>query len=199
MKIRILRHGESESNARRVYAGTTDTPLSAAGRAEAARGLICPDVRLVYVTPLARTQETAGILFPRARQVVVDGFREMAFGAFEGMGYDEAEKDPAFIAWNADGGMRPCPGGEGRLGFALRVSDAFQALVREAKEREEDSLTIVAHGGTIMALMASHALPRQDYRLWWVENLEGYELALDDDWPRSLLFAGVRRISHGSR
>lgn len=197
MRIRILRHGESESNARRLYAGTTDTPLSAAGIAQAENGLISPEISLVYVTPLRRTQQTARILFPNARQVVIDGLREMNFGIFEGMDYDEAERDPRFIAWNADGGMQPCPGGEGRIDFAQRVSAALQTLIKEARSRGEEALTIVAHGGTIMGLMAAHALPRQGYQAWWVDNLEGYELTLNDSWEKDLTFAAVTRLHYG--
>lgn len=196
MIIHILRHGQSESNAQRTYAGSTDTPLSQAGRQQATNGCISPEVSRVYVTPLMRTQQTAAILFPQAEQLVVPGLREIEAGIFEGRGFAELDTDPAYIAWTTGDGSYCSPGGESRMGFALRVSRALASLINEAGARGEEELYIVAHGGTIMALMAAHALPQQDYTAWWVENLEGYQLHVDDRWHKEGTFAQVNRLNY---
>ena len=82
MTVWLIRHGRTEWNDTGRYQGQTDLPLSNEGAAELARADFSP--KTVYVTPLKRTQETARILFPDARQIVIDDLREMDFGAFEG-------------------------------------------------------------------------------------------------------------------
>ena len=69
MEILLLRHGETAYNAERRYQGQRDIPLSPKGRAALHRAGFAPDT--VYVSPLRRATETAAVLFPTARQVVV--------------------------------------------------------------------------------------------------------------------------------
>lgn len=180
MRFTIVRHGLTEGNARQQWVGSTDMPLSQEGLRLARLAQKDPQIRKVHVSPLRRTQQTAAILYPNADQVIVPGIREMSFGVFEGKGQDELANDPVFLQWNAKDGMYPMPGGEGRLDFSLRVSQALDELVRLAISRGEDSLHLLAHGGTAMALMARFALPRQPYQAWWVENLCGYEARIDE-------------------
>ena len=71
MLIYFLRHGLTEYNAEKRYQGQRDIPLSAAGRAMLRKADIEP--RTVYITPLCRTRQTAEVLFPTAKLVVVDG------------------------------------------------------------------------------------------------------------------------------
>ena len=71
MLIYFLRHGLTEYNAEKRYQGQRDIPLSAAGRAMLRKADIEPQT--VYITPLCRTRQTAEVLFPTAKLVVVDG------------------------------------------------------------------------------------------------------------------------------
>lgn len=179
MTITMIRHGLTQGNIERRYVGATDVPLAPQGEAQARAARKDTELRKVYVTPLARAWQTAAILYPHADQHVTEGLREMDFGVFEGRTYEELEQDPAFQLWSQDGGMQPMERGEGRYGFGVRVRDALADLISQAHARGEDSITVVAHGGTIMALMAMHALPEKSYNEWWVENLQGYRVRLD--------------------
>ena len=160
MLIYLLRHGETAWNRERRYQGLTDIPLSARGRALLGRADFSPE--RVYVSPLIRTGETAAVLFPGARQIVIPDFREMDFGAFEGRTAGEMADDPAYRAWVAGGCAGRCPGGESLVEFSGRVWTAFVNLLELEKER----LVIVAHGGVQMAILERYAEPHRDYFHW---------------------------------
>lgn len=168
MDILLVRHGATAGNLLRRHIGVTDEPLCPEGRA--ALSVQDDTVDTVYVTPLLRTQQTAAILFPQAVQEVVEGLREMDFGAFENKNYQELAHDPSYQAW-VDGWCEgPCPGGEGRKQFCDRVCAAFAALVDDALAKKLPRLVIVAHGGTIMAVGEAFALPKKGYFDWKVPN-----------------------------
>ena len=177
MKIYLLRHGLTEYNKDKRYQGTRDIPLSAEGRAQLAVADIAPET--VYVSPLSRARSTAEVVFPQAKQVVVDDFREMCFGIFEGRNYIDMEHDPEYLAWvggNCEGSV---PGGERKAEFSARTCAAFQSLVDQALAQGEELLVIMAHGGTQMAVMERYALPRADYYHWCGPNAGGYVLEAD--------------------
>lgn len=198
MTIEFIRHGLTTANAEKRYAGAMDSPVSEEGLRLAAQGRIDHALEEVFVTPLQRTQQTAAILFPNARQVILHEFREMNFGIFEGRTYQELEKDEAFIAWNADGGLQPMEGGEGRMAFGLRVRDALEQLVADAKKQDQSQVTLVCHGGVIMALMMVHALPEKPWRDWWVDNLQGYRVRLDPKtWGPEMKFLRYEALDFG--
>ena len=196
MIMTIVRHGLTQGNTEQRWVGSTDMPLSEEGLRQAQSAGRDESIRRVYVTPLRRTQETAAILYPNAEQVIVPGIREMGFGIFEGKGHDELRDDPVFIQWNANGGMDPMPDGEGRRDFGLRVMRALDELVRAAIQAGDESLHILAHGGTIMALMAAFGIPKKPYHEWWVDNLCGYCVRIDEEtWAEEPRFYDVERIS----
>jgi alpha-ribazole phosphatase len=128
---------------------------------------------------MRRAVQTAELVFPGARLVPVDGLREMHFGVFEGRNYREMEDDPAYRAWVDSGCEDPIPGGERKADFAARVCAAFAPLVDRALEAGEQTLVIVAHGGTQMAVMERYALPRQAYYTWRAPNGGGYVLSAE--------------------
>ena len=108
MLIYLLRHGLTEYNAQKRYQGQRDIPLSPEGLAQLRRADIDPKV--VYISTLQRTRQTAEVLFPDAELVPVDGLKEMCFGSFEGRNYIEMEHDPDYQAWVA---LYSRPGGGG--------------------------------------------------------------------------------------
>lgn len=124
MLIYFLRHGLTEYNAEKRYQGQRDIPLSAAGRAMLRKADIEP--KTVYITPLCRTRQTAEVLFPTAKLVVVDGLKEMCFGSFEGRNYIEMEHDPDYLAWVAANCESPCPDGETKAAFLSASAAPFR-------------------------------------------------------------------------
>ena len=160
MSVALIRHGLTRGNLERRYVGCrTDEPLCAAG-ISALRERDYPPVRRVFVSPMRRCVETATIIYPSVEPEIVEDFRECDFGAFEGLSYAELNGRADYQAWIDSGGALPFPGGECRASFARRCVAAFDAL--PARDLGDD-WAIVAHGGTIMAIMARYAMPKGDY------------------------------------
>ena len=175
MIVELVRHGRTLLQEEHRYVGSTDDELSPAGRAELAVASACPS--RVYVTALRRTAQTAEVVFPEAELVVAHGLEEMDFGVFEGRSHTELEHDEAYCAWLASNCLDPCPQGESKEGFCERVCTAFVRLVDGAVTRGEDSIALVAHGGTIMAVMERFGQPRRAFFDWRVAH--GHGLLLD--------------------
>ena len=113
--------------------------------------------------------------------IVVPEFMEMNFGAFENMTWQEIDQDPdpahraAYQRYIDSGGETAFPGGESKAEFTRRVCDGFERAVRPRIQEHQD-IVIVAHGGTIMALMERYAEPHKPYFEWSVKPGEGYHL-----------------------
>ena len=188
MNVWLIRHGRTEWNDTGRYQGQTDLPLSNEGAAELVRADFSP--KTVYVTPLKRTQETARIIFPDARQIGLDDLRELDFGVFEGRTYIEMENDDDYRAWVEDNCRGRCPGGESREEFAARICAAFEKLMDES----EDDVVIVAHGGTQMSVMERFAVPHEPYFSRNAKNGTGYELDASN-WRSDRTLELMRRVS----
>ena len=182
MCIWLIRHGLTALGEEKRYQGSTDTPLSDAGRLA-----LQPDDRFarVFCSPLLRAAETAEILFPSAEKKTIPDLREMDFGAFEGRGWWEMEQDAAYRAWVEGGCVGKCPGGEDRAGFSARVQAAFSALVEQERCAGASELVIVAHGGTQMAALSRWGSPEKDYFAWQTPCACGWLLE-DTNWPERL-------------
>lgn len=176
----MIRHGLTAGNLQRRYVGRTDEPLCPQGMAAAQKAGSFPAVSKVVVSPLLRAKQTASLLFPQAEQRVLEDLREMDFGAFEGRTADEMVSDADYRAW-VDGNCQGiCPGGEGMHGFSIRTLSVFDQAVQKAILAGESRLVIVAHGGTLMAVMDKYAVPQREYWHWHVPNFQGWRARLDD-------------------
>lgn len=195
MEVYLLRHGETSYNALGYYQGMHDIPLSEAGRAKLRRAEISPG--RVYVTPLCRTAQTAAVLFPDAEIVAVEELREMSFGRFEGRSDAQLAQDPDYIAWMESKWAIPCPGGERLEDFAQRSCAALARLIEESLEQGEESLVVVAHGGTQMAVMERMARPRRSFIQGLTGNGAGYVLGTDR-WQSDGVLELLREVSYGT-
>jgi len=170
MRVYLIRHGRTRGNLSKRYIGRTDEPLCSQGFSDCLRAGTFTEIDRVYVSPMLRTRQTAVLMFPSAELKTVDDLREMDFGEFEGKNADEMESDAKYRAWT-DGMCRgPCPGGEDFSGFTDRVNDAFCEIVESALRDLQKRIVIVAHGGTIMSIMSSFAVPERDYYDWSCGN-----------------------------
>ena len=144
MIIYLLRHGTTIYNLEKRYQGQRDIPLSEDGKAQIRQADFSAEE--VYVSPLIRTQQTAHLLFPNAKQIVVEDLKEMNFGSFEGRNYIEMEHDPDYLAWVEANCETACPDGERKDQFCDRTCAAFSRLVDESLQKGKKQLVIVAHG-----------------------------------------------------
>ena len=185
MKLWLIRHGMTKGNQGHRYVGTTDEGLlpEEKERLEARAADMNLHPAIIFVSPARRCRETAACLFPGdiSKFIVVPEFMEMNFGAFEYMSWQEINQDPDFAHRAAyqryidSGGENAFPGGESKAEFTCRVCDGFERAVRPLMQTQQD-IAIVAHGGTIMALMERYAEPHKPYFEWSVKPGEGYRL-----------------------
>lgn len=178
----LMRHSLTEANEKRLYGGSTDSPLTDRGRAiaEGRRGLI-PKCDLYITSGMRRADETLfGMTVERPGQVL-DGLREMDFGAFEMRSYHDLKDDPDYIRWiGDDSGATPCPGGECTRDFHSRVLAAGRRLLT----LDEAAVCVVCHGGAIVCLMGNWFpdIQRHFYE-WQPGPCGGYRIAVQDGRP----------------
>ena len=97
---------------------------------------------------------------------------------FEG---DEMAEDADYRAWVDGGCLGTCPGGESKEQFCRRACAAFERLMEENAGLPE--LTIVAHGGTLMAVLERFGRPERAYFDWHCPCGCGFRLSTED-WER---------------
>ena len=184
-EILLIRHGKTAGNLEGRYIGSrTDESLCEAGILGLKEKEYPPASR-IYASPMRRCVETAGILWPGCEPILVADLRECDFGAFENRNYRELNGDPRYQAWIDSGGTLPFPEGEDQAAFRKRCREAFARIAQELKtlsghgtvrENAGDRTAIVAHGGTIMAILETFGFPKKDYFDFQVKNASGYLL-----------------------
>lgn len=166
-KICFIRHGSTAGNLEKKYIGITDEPLCREGIAQAQAlyddGL--PEFDAVFVSPMLRCRQTAGILFPEKFPTVEEELRECDFGKFEGKNYRELAGDPDYEAWLKDLCTGQIPGGERVEDFKTRCVQGFLKCLDAG-----DRLAFVVHGGTVMSILEALALPARGFYDYEVKN-----------------------------
>lgn len=112
-----------------------------------------PGEALVVSSDLMRARDTASAIGGgRERLGDRQGLREMNYGDWEGLGFEEiARADPARARkfWETPGRIGP-PKGESWNEFSKRIFRDIDALAAEHPERE---MVVVAHFGVILAAL----------------------------------------------
>lgn len=156
-RLLLVRHGETAWNAQGRLQGQIDVPLSDVGKrhAMALAGRLAGEViHAAYASDLQRAWETATtIAAPHRLMVHTDPrLREIAFGTWEGLTYDEVrQQDPRTLAdWQVDPMKIAAPGGESLADVVARV----QAILRYiAGTHRDQTVLLVAHGGSLRVLI----------------------------------------------
>ena len=185
MKVYLIRHGKTAGNQEARYVGSTDESILEEERTRLA-GIHYPEVDAVYASPRKRCLETTELLYPNHTPVIVNDLAECDFGAFEYKNYKELIGDPDYQAWIDSGGTIGFPGGESREQFQNRTQRAFWRILLDAERKGFGHIAIVAHGGTVMALLERMAAPHKDYYEWHPGNGECYEFDPDSGRSRKL-------------
>ena len=98
IRLYLIRHGQTPGNKLQRYIGTTDEPLSTEGK-EFLEKLTYPMPEALYVSPLCRCVETAGILFPGKSFHIIEELSECDFGEFENKNYKELSGNQDYQRW----------------------------------------------------------------------------------------------------
>jgi len=157
----IVRHGQSEGNARMIIQGRRDLGLDEAGRSQAASAgawLAAKRIDSIIASPLSRAAETGrilaaacGVAEPRFDPLLV----EIDTGMFSGITLDDArsrfpEVYEAFERQSWDG----VPDAESSAAIYERAMSAWEAL-RDLAIGGRRNIACVTHGGFIQWLVRS--------------------------------------------
>ncbi len=184
----LVRHGQSEANRDRIFAGHLDSPLTTLGEAQA-RGarekLASVRFQRVVSSDLSRAHRTALLLLDGGAPVQpFPELRERYCGTYEGRPYAEAEArgelESIFRAFRA----RP-PGGESLLDVARR------ALSHLSELDDGRDVLVVCHGALIRAVVGVlDGKPEHEIGAYHPENLEFVSREL----PRGALATHLGRL-----
>lgn len=157
-KIYLTRHGETEWNRQQRFQGYKDSSLTENGilGAELLANRI-EDIELDHIisSPLMRAYKTAEIVKGSKDLEIIthNGFKEINLGDFEGLSYEEIEKEYGHLLDKVkkDPFNNSYPNGENMKEFYNRVVKTFKETIEKYKNK---TTLIVAHGGTIKCIEA---------------------------------------------
>ena len=167
----------TKGNEEKRFIGTTDEPLSEYGRKMLEKTQY-PQVERLFASPMLRTRQTAQIIYPDMKPILVDEFRECDFGNFENKNYEQLDGNEEYQAWIDSGGEMRFPGGELPSAFRERVNSAFYSVYKWAKDEYLKNIAIVAHGGTIMSILSEWGSEKRGFYDLMPENGECLMLEL---------------------
>ena len=157
-RLVLVRHGEVEARYQRVFGGRIDMDLSPRGQEQAqalAAFLDTTSLDAIYASPMKRVQQTLVPLVNAHRPAprALDGLREVDFGAWTGLTWDQVRErfGVSAFSWLDElhrGGIleaEPAPA------FGSRVRACLDQILATAPGQVA---AIVCHGGVIRMLLA---------------------------------------------
>lgn len=163
LTITWIRHAESEWNARRIWQGHSESPLSQRGKlqAQALRRRLChAGYRFdrVYSSDLGRALETAELALPDIPIVVDQRLREIHFGSLEGRSLDQLlpQERQEFSRWWASPYETELSGGGESMSSLRQRVDAWKS------ELSDTNIAVFTHGGVIRDALWRQTSPPPD-------------------------------------
>jgi broad specificity phosphatase PhoE len=203
-ELLLVRHGQSTANARGIWQGQMEFPLSDEGRNQAGSAglaLSREPFEGLYSSPLSRAFETASIIRKRsgfAGEVVpVEGLSERAGGILEGYTWEEQERrDPdlakKFLAIPEEERWA-LVGAETDEDVIARFGEAIASI--SARHPEGSRIVVVSHGGVMRAylreLFGPEVLPGAER----AANASITRMQWDDKGPRLLEVATTTHLA----
>jgi len=196
--LTLVRHGETDWNARRLIQGSTDIPLNDTGRRQAAEAAEALRPRLTDGSPLvvaasdlSRAHETARIIaatIGAAEPQTYPQLRERGYGDAEGVAVGD------FTAGWGDWSTAQVPRAESWEDVRVRAVEGLQLAIRDARRATAPvapSLVIVSHGALIRELIrhaTGGAFPAEGERL---ANGSAHTFLVERDRLQLIDYAGI--------
>ena len=163
-KLVLVRHGQSEWNAKNLFTGWKDPKLTDLGIQEAIKAGDLLETRnlkfdLMFTSDLFRAQETGRLILERMNQtdiqVIEDqSLNERNYGDLAGLNKDEAREkwgEEQVHIWRRSFDVPP-PGGESLKNTAERVLPYFELEIMP-KVKEGLNILVAAHGNSLRSLV----------------------------------------------
>ena len=163
-KLVLVRHGQSEWNAKNLFTGWKDPKLTDLGIQEAIKAGDLLETRnlkfdLMFTSDLFRAQETGRLILEQMNQtdiqVIEDqSLNERNYGDLAGLNKDEAREkwgEEQVHIWRRSFNVPP-PGGESLKNTAERVLPYFELKIMP-KVKEGLNILVAAHGNSLRALV----------------------------------------------
>ena len=163
-KLVLVRHGQSEWNAKNLFTGWKDPKLTDLGIQEAIKAGDLLETRnlkfdLMFTSDLFRAQETGRLILEQMNhtdiQVIKDqSLNERNYGDLAGLNKDEARDkwgEEQVHIWRRSFDVPP-PGGESLKNTAERVLPYFELEIMP-KVKEGLNILVAAHGNSLRALV----------------------------------------------
>ncbi len=180
-KIHLIRHGLTDANILGKYIGKrTDaplTPLSVKDLKEIKENGEMPYIEALYSSPMLRCKQTASVLFPGFEPKIIDELSEYDFGEFEGKTAEQLEVNPAYSEWTS-GKIPAPPSGETNEDFIKRQALGLNLIVRDMMDKGVYEAGVIMHGGAIMMLLSSCAVPRRRSVEWTTDPGHGFTVLI---------------------
>lgn len=179
LRILLVRHGQSEANAQRIYQGQNDSPLSSLGKTQAVN--LAKRLRLngydfdqIYSSDLIRAAETTRIIVTQMEAVTCPVIytpllREMDLGSYSGRNMDNLNADEQTYLdtiWKER--SKRFPGGESVNMLVHRLKE-FMIRVEELPPLSA-TILVVTHGGPIYHILSSILGLLEGFSFGWFEN-----------------------------
>lgn len=172
MELHLIRHGQTNWNEERRSQGQSDSVLTELGITQAqtlGEKIAAIEFDSIYCSSSVRTRQTAEHAFasrPELHQKIVylDSFREIFLGPWEGVLYDEIEKqDPeSYQHFWQQPHLFAVAGAETFLDLQSRAVDQIQKIGQSQLGKK---VAIVSHGALIKSVLC-HAQNRPLEELW---------------------------------
>ena len=157
-RLYLIRHGEVEARYHRVFGGRIDMDLSPLGQEQAralANYLQAVPFDAIYASPMKRVQQTLEALTASQQKVpvIIDQLREVDFGAWTGLAWDEIQGRFGISAFDwleqlERGGIHEA---EPVQRFRSRVQIALDQIFEHSTGL---TTAVVCHGGVIRMMLA---------------------------------------------
>lgn len=198
-KLLLVRHGLTEFNSTRRFAGSSDIELSAEGQRQVERlrdRLANEKIDAVYCSDLKRALTTAKIISSERKVEIVtcSELREINYGDAEGLTFDEISQRYPELAReirNFNLGLK-FPGGESFEGFIQRT---IPFLAKLEKHETSETILVVSHSGSLRVLLCD--LLGIDQTHWRQIGCANASLSIVDTYPtRGAIISLLNDTSH---
>jgi len=199
MRLILCRHGQTDDNINHVLSGRSEVQLNSLGRAQVRRTADYLQDELIkhaYVSPLARTRETAEYLLEKRSSVkplFEDAIIERAFGVLE-RAYEadyrliraKAAPREEWLDWAPQGGES--------LREMYRRIFAFNSLL--ASRHPNDTVLVVTHGDPCGAFVTLYGHEPLTYDLHSANEPQNAALSIIEVGGREIEFKLRNSIEH---